>query len=67
MVLETDGSGARYGVCDDERSTIMNGYGFSAYSYGPFERCLSDPGGSDGNTIFVRDSAAVETRLRGAP
>jgi hypothetical protein len=44
-----------------------NGYGFSAYRYEPFERCLSDPGGSDGNTIFVRDSTAVETRLRGAP
>lgn len=67
VVLETNGSSAHYGVCDDQLSTIMNSYGFSPHSYRPFERCLCDPSDLDGNTIFVRDRDAVERRLRGAP
>ena len=46
VVMETNGSGMRYGVGDDELLTIMNGYGFSAYSYQPFERMPQRPGRS---------------------
>lgn len=66
VVMETNGSGARYGVSDDELRAEMARYGFAPYGYEPFERRLTDAAGSNGNTVFIRDRAAVEVRLRAA-
>jgi FkbM family methyltransferase len=66
VVMETNGSGARYGVDDDELFGLMHGHGFSAHRYDPFGRRLVDVTQADGNTIFVRDRAAAEVRLRSA-
>jgi len=49
---------------------LMHGHGFGTYSYDPLNRILSPLGGKNsasGNTLFVRDVAFVEHRLRGAP
>jgi FkbM family methyltransferase len=66
VVMETNGSGARYGVGDEQLSGLMLAYGFAAYGYDPFGRRLIDAKYGDGNTVFVRDRALVEVRLRDA-
>jgi len=67
VVMETNGSGARYGVSDDELRAEMAHHGFAPFGYEPFERCLMNATAPSGNTVFVRDCAAVETQLRMAP
>ena len=64
VVMETNGSGARYGISDAELVSIMQGHGFSAYGYEPFDRQLIAVSKVDGNTVFVRERATVEARLR---
>jgi FkbM family methyltransferase len=64
VVMETNGSGARYGVTDDQLVELMHSHGFSAYGYNPFDRELVDSKLTDGNTVFVRHRARVEARLR---
>jgi len=66
VVMETNGSGARYGVTDDELMTLMARNAFVPYAYDPFERRLLEPLSRGGNTIFVRDTEAVAARLRTA-
>jgi FkbM family methyltransferase len=66
VVMETNGSGARYGISDDDLLDLMAEHGFSAYGYEPFGRQLVDASQADGNTVFVRDRAIVEERVRGA-
>ncbi len=64
VVMETNGSGARYGISDAELVALMAHSGFSAYGYDPFNRQLIDASRTDGNTVFVRDPAAIATRVR---
>lgn len=67
VVMETNGSGERYG-CDEQRlMDEMRGLGFVACVYDPFNRKL-DAGESDaGNTIFVRDLAQTAATVGAAP
>ncbi len=67
VIMETNGSGSRYGVSDTELLDLMRGHGFAPCGYDPFRRCLVDGTGSSGNTVFVRDKAAVEARVGSAP
>jgi FkbM family methyltransferase len=67
VLIETNGSGARYGYDDSTIVSIMKGYGFSPCSYNPFERELQplpgvNPKGS--NTLFVREVNKVKDRVR---
>ncbi len=64
VVMETNGSGARYGISDAELVSLMQKHGFSPYGYDPFDRRIIDASQVDGNTVFIRDRATVETRLR---
>jgi FkbM family methyltransferase len=66
VVMETNGSGSRYGVRDADLVSLMHGHGFLPYGYDPFRRSLVDVAEADGNTVFVRDRATVEARLRGS-
>jgi FkbM family methyltransferase len=66
VVMEINGSGGRYGVGDEQLVGLMLALGFDAYGYDPFERRLVDAAHTDGNTVFVRDRASVEVRLRDA-
>ena len=64
VVMETNGSGARYGVGDEELIALMDSHGFRAHTYDPFGRRLLDAEKSAGNTVFIRSAAAVAGRLR---
>lgn len=67
VIMETNGSGARYGVSDDELRAEMRRHDFLPCGYDPFERRLTKATGSNGNTVFVRDCATAEVRLGSAP
>lgn len=67
VIMETNGSGVRYGVSDDQLIAVMRGHGFSPFGYDPFGRRLVDVMDASGNTVFVRDKAAVEARVKAAP
>lgn len=69
VILELNGSAARYGFYESAIVDLMRGHGFGTYSYDPLNRILSPLGGKNsasGNTLFVRDVAFVEDRLRSA-
>ncbi|MEI7870255.1 MAG: FkbM family methyltransferase [Candidatus Methylumidiphilus sp.] len=63
VIMETNGSGAHYGHSDEELMNIMRGHGFAPFGYDPFTRKLTGAQQTDGNTIFVRDWAAIEDRV----
>lgn len=60
VVMEINGSGARYGVGDDELLSMMAGYGYVPCGYNPIARRLTDWEPSGGNAIFVRDRAILQ-------
>lgn len=66
VIMETNGSGERYGAGDDVLLSRMTAYGFRAYSYSPFERRLISPG-TNKNTILIRNEMLVADRLKTAP
>lgn len=66
VIMETNGSGARYGVTDDELVAIMSRHGFAPCGYEPFARRLTAGRPTGGNTVFVRNGDAVNQRLRTA-
>ena len=63
VVMEINGSGARYGVGDEELLAMMTVHGFTPCAYDPFARQLCDWSPFRDNAIFVRDRAALSSRL----
>jgi FkbM family methyltransferase len=69
VIMELNDSGKAFGIEDQVLVDLLASYGFAAYSYEPFTRslqALENYNRSQFNTIFIRDVAAVETRLRTA-
>lgn len=66
VVMETNGSGSRYGIQDQDLFALMARHGFDACTYDPFARRMIDLPPGAGNSIFIRHRAAVEARLRDA-
>ena len=69
VIMELNGSGARYGFDESKIIDLMFSYGFRTYSYDPFSRTLINLEGknlSSGNTLFIRDKSFVDDRLRAA-
>lgn len=66
VIMETNGSGTRYGVADEQLFALMAGHGFEPFGYDPFTRRLLPTGQGAGNTVFIRNRAAVEERLQTA-
>lgn len=66
-VMETNQSGTRYGVSDDDLRQLMVSHGFFAYGYDPFSRLMTDVAQGAANTIFVRDRDEAKERARNAP
>jgi len=66
VIMETNGSGSRYGVSDDELVSEMRRFGFAMYTYDPVTRVLTEAGKGEGNTIFVRDATLARERVREA-
>ena len=67
VIMETNGSGVRYGVSDDQLIAVMLEHGFAPFGYDPFGRRLVDVTDASGNTVFVRGKADVEARVKAAP
>lgn len=67
VIMETNGSGARYGVSDDQLRAEMRQFGFEPCDYDPFLRCLVDVMRPSPNTVFVRNREQVQRRVREAP
>jgi len=67
VIMETNGSGVRYGVTDDQLIAVMRAHGFAPFGYDPFARRLVDVMDAIGNTVFVRDQVAVAARVKSAP
>ncbi len=66
VVMEINGSGARYGVSDMCLIDHMQAYGFKPYAYDSFERQLIDASLAKDNTIFIRNRDMVEERVKAA-
>lgn len=68
VLMETNGSGARYGVSDDELDATMVRHGFSPYRYAPFSRALTalGPGPHFGNSLYLRDPEWACARVQAA-
>lgn len=70
VIMELNGSGARYGCSDANILQAMNDFGFATYRYHPFERRLEKLTGKNsgsGNTLFLRDETFVLERVKAAP
>lgn len=66
VVIELNGSGARYGVKDEEVDRELRRHGFVPCDYDPASRRVRrlETFSTSGNTIYVRDGAALADRLR---
>jgi len=62
VIMETNGSGQRYGQSDDVLFEMMQKHGFSAYSYNPLDRSFTDVIALEGNTVFLRNINQVMER-----
>jgi FkbM family methyltransferase len=67
VVMETNQSGSRYDLSDQKLVGEMKHYGFLPFTYDPLSRSVIEVIDGEGNTIFIRDVAAVEARTRKAP
>ncbi len=60
VLMETNGSGEKFGVSDDDLLAAMERYGFVPCSYDALKRKLAAVRGRSHNTIFVRDPDYVQ-------
>jgi FkbM family methyltransferase len=70
VIMELNGSGARYGFDEAALHRDMLARGFETFRYRPFERALEPLRGArsgSGNTLYVRDSGRLAERVRSAP
>ena len=67
VLMETNGSGARYGRRDGDLVATMRGFGFETFAYDPLRRSLRAAAAGQANTIFVRDFPAISRRIATAP
>ncbi|HEY0243220.1 MAG TPA: FkbM family methyltransferase [Gemmatimonadaceae bacterium] len=68
VIVETNGSGARYGSSDAELHQRLTAAGLSPATYEPFSRALDQTQSvnAGGNTIYVRGLETVRDRVRTA-
>ncbi|HLK39990.1 MAG TPA: FkbM family methyltransferase [Polyangiaceae bacterium] len=68
LIVELNGSGARYGFDEGVLERRIESFGFRRYAYDPFARRLQrgDRKSTEGNTLYLRDVDEVERRVRGA-
>jgi FkbM family methyltransferase len=71
IIIELNGSGARYGFDELDIAKLLEAAGFRAYQYRPAERRLEALESlsrlAPGNVIFVRDAEFIRQRLSSAP
>lgn len=64
IICETNGSGHRFGVSDQDIHDVILNCGFVACRYDPVHRIVSTGASSNANTLFIRD--VVEANRRAA-
>lgn len=70
VLMEFNGSGARYGYDEAALSEELLGLGFSPCAYRPFERRiepLAGQGDGAGNLLWIKNIGAARERVAGAP
>jgi FkbM family methyltransferase len=67
VIMETNGSGERFGVTDDTLFRRMREFGFQPAEYDPYSRRLVPQCRATQNTIFVKDLDRTGERCRLAP
>lgn len=70
VIMELNGSGARYGFDEGALHQQMQAIGFRPCRYDPAERKIIDLNGKrsdSGNTLYLRDTEAAQTAVRSAP
>lgn len=67
VLIETNGSGARYGLDDAGIIEQMKQFGFGPCRYDWLSRSVIPVARGSANTIFVRDPAEITKRCRSAP
>jgi FkbM family methyltransferase len=69
LVIEMNGSGARYGLDESRLDQSVRDHGFVPLSYDPMHRRLIPIPSANppGNRIYVRSRESAEERLHGAP
>jgi FkbM family methyltransferase len=67
VIVETNGSGARFGIADDTLFKKMHEFGFQAAEYDPYNRRLKPQSRVAQNTIFVRDFDRIGDQCLRAP
>jgi FkbM family methyltransferase len=65
IIIELNGSGARYGYSEDKIHHLLLSKGFKPHTYDPFNRLLSEiPVFGNNNTIYCRDLDFINQRLQ---
>ena len=70
VLVELNGSGARYGWGDEQVAQLLFAAGYSTYAYEPFTRKLELRGRevrAEGNTLFIRDAQRAQALVSQAP
>ena len=69
VIMETNGSGLRYGVEEQQIVSLMQNAGFSRWNYDAINRVLQPIHATSvtGNTIFIKDVGEAEKRIKSAP
>jgi FkbM family methyltransferase len=69
IIVELNGSGAKFGFDEAALQRVIEDAGFRPYVYAPFERSVVPRPSRylSGNTLYLRDLAWVEERVRTAP
>jgi FkbM family methyltransferase len=68
IIIELNGSGARYGYSEEAIHRQLLSYGFCPFIYEPFEKKLTAINGFGAhNTIYIRDFDFVHARVTKAP
>jgi FkbM family methyltransferase len=69
VLMELNGSGARYGFDEDALHQRMLRYGFTPTRYDPLTRFLrpAEAARVGDNLLYIRDRVALEVRIREAP
>lgn len=66
VLMETNGSGEKYGVDDGDIFAVMEGHGFTPCSYDFLNRTIRPMRGGEKNTVFVRDIETLSAKCKAA-
>ena len=71
LIVETNGSGKRYGYDDKVLHKTILDFGFSSVTYNPESRKMfsldNEINRSSGNTIYIRDKNIIQERIFQSP